>query len=182
MVGRLPDARRAGRSGFARDGDAWGLVGWNRMPSLAASELAKLRGEPLPDGLPAVDLGHCLAVLAAVRDAVRAGDLASCHDIAEGGFLVALAEACLLGGRGAVAVRAGEASEPWTDELLFGEDACGFLVSGDRAALEHLGARVPLDVFGTTGGDALVLDERAGLRWSLQELRGAHGALAALFP
>jgi phosphoribosylformylglycinamidine synthase subunit PurL len=182
MVGRLPDARRAGRSGFARDGDAWGLAGWNRAPSLAASELAKVRGEPLPDGLPGVDLEHCLAVLDAVRDAVRAGDLASCHDVAEGGFLVALAEACLLGGRGAVAVPAGEGVAGWTDELLFGEDACGFLVSGQRAALERLGERIPLDVFGTTGGEDLVLDEGAGLRWSLEELRAAHGALGALFP
>ncbi len=182
MVGRLPDAARAGRSGFARDGDAWGLAGWNRAPSLAASELAKLRGEPLPDGLPPVDLGHCLAVLDAVRDAVRSGDLASCHDVAEGGFLVALAEACLLGGRGAVAASAGAAAGLRTDELLFGEDACGFLVSGPRAALERLGEQIPLDVIGTTGGDALVLDEDAGLRWSLGELRDAHGALAALFP
>ena len=50
MVGRLPDARRAGRLGFAREGDAIALVG-PFAPSLAASELAKLRGEALPDGL-----------------------------------------------------------------------------------------------------------------------------------
>ena len=37
-------------------------------------------------------------------------------------------------------------------------------------------------MIGTTGGDALVLDEGAGLRWSLGELRAAHGALGALFP
>ena len=58
MVGRLPDAARAGRLGFARAGDAIALAGWDAAPSLAASELAKLWGEPLPDGLPAVDLGR----------------------------------------------------------------------------------------------------------------------------
>ncbi len=56
MVGRLPDARRAGRLGFAREGDAIALAGWDAAPSLAGGELAKLWGEPLPDGLPAVDL------------------------------------------------------------------------------------------------------------------------------
>ena len=71
------------------------------MPSLAASELAKLRGEPLPDGLPELDLDHAAKVLAAIRDAVRAGDLATCHDVAEGGLLIAMAEACLAGGVGA---------------------------------------------------------------------------------
>src|SRR5512132_1488560 len=80
MVGRLPDARHAGRLGFARAGDAIALAGWDAAPSLAASELAKLWGEPLPDGLPAVDLTRARAVLEAVRDAVRAGTLSSCHD------------------------------------------------------------------------------------------------------
>jgi phosphoribosylformylglycinamidine synthase len=180
MVGRLPDARRAARAGFAREGDAWGLAGWKRAPSLAASELAKLRGDALPDGLPAVDVGHAVAVLAAIRDAVRAGDLSSCHDVAEGGFLVALAEACLLGGLGAT-LDAAAAAGDLSDELLFGEDACGFIVSGPREALERLGERIPLDVFGTVGGEAL--DLGAGReRWTLEELAKAHSALAPLFP
>ena len=51
MVGRLPDALRAGRLGFQRAGEEIALVG-PFDPSLAASELEKLRGEPLPDGLP----------------------------------------------------------------------------------------------------------------------------------
>jgi phosphoribosylformylglycinamidine synthase len=181
MVGRLPDAARAGRAGFARSGDAWGLAGWNRMPSLAAGELAKLRGEPLPDGLPELDLEHCVAVLAAIREAVRAGDLASCHDVAEGGFLVALAEACLLGGLGATMDPAAAGAGEVAEEILFGEDACGFIVSGERAALERLAQRIPLDVFGTVGGDSLELGAR-GPRWTLDELRGAHSALAGLFP
>ena len=101
MVGRLPDATRAGRLGFMRAGDAIALVGWNEdAPALAASELAKLRGEPLPDGLPAIDLDAVLATQAAVRDAVRSGALASAHDIAEGGLAVALAECCLAGRAG----------------------------------------------------------------------------------
>src|SRR4051794_11252351 len=179
MVGRLPDARAAAGAGFAHDGDAWGLAGWNRMPSTAASELAKLRGEPVPDGLPAVDLAHCTAVLAAIRAAVRAGELRSCHDVAEGGFLVALAEACLFGGRGARReAGAGDTAAP-SDEILFGEDACGFIVSGERAALERLGERIPVDVFGTVGGAVLDLGAE---RWTLAELRAAHGALGALFP
>ena len=145
MVGELPDARRAAPSGFATEGDASGLAGWNRAPSLAGSELAKLRGEALPDGLPAFDLEHCARVLDAIRDAVRAGDLASCHDVAEGGFLVAVAEACLYGGIGATSHTGGSG---FGEELLFGEEACGFVVSGERAALEALAERIPLDVFG----------------------------------
>jgi phosphoribosylformylglycinamidine synthase subunit PurL len=175
LVGRLPDARVTARSGFAHAGDAWGLAGWNATPSLAAAELAKLRGEPLPDGLPAVDLDHVRATLEAIRDAVRSGDLTTCHDIAEGGFLVALAECCLLGGIGAVTHVEGDPGE----EILFGERPGGFIVAGRREALERLGERIPVDVFGEVGGDALV---SAGRTWPLAELREAHGALARFFP
>jgi phosphoribosylformylglycinamidine synthase subunit PurL len=180
MVGRLPDARQAGRLGFARNGDAIALAGWNASPSLAASELAKLRGEPLPDGLAALDLGHERAVLEAVRDAVRAGAVTSCHDVAEGGFLVALAECCLAGGLGAT-LELGPSTDPWSH--LFGERPGGFVLSGPREALEALAARVPLDVFGTVGGDALeVAIGGEHERWTMAELRDAHAALEKLFP
>ena len=77
----LPDAgRRHGRpparrprapagSGSRGEGDAVALAG-EFHPSLAACELAKLRGEPLPDGLPEVDVAAVRAALEA-RSATR---------------------------------------------------------------------------------------------------------------
>jgi phosphoribosylformylglycinamidine synthase II len=180
MVGRLPDARRAGRLGFASAGDAIALAGWDAAPSLDASELAKLWGDALPDGLPAVELDQARGVLEAVRDAVRAGTLSSCHDVAEGGFLVAVAECCLAGGLGAT-LDLGPSEDPWCH--LFGERPAGFVVSGPRAVLEALGQRVPLDVFGSVGGDALELTIAGETsRWELGALREAHAALARFFP
>ena len=180
MVGRLPDARRAGRLGFAREGDAIALAGWGAAPSLAGGELAKLWGEPLPDGLPAVDLAQAGAVLEAVRGAVRAGALSSCHDVAEGGLLVALAECCLAGDLGA-ALDLGPSDDPLCQ--LFGERPVGFVLSGPREALDALARSVPLDVLGTVGGDALELTIAGETsRWALPELREAHGALARFFP
>jgi phosphoribosylformylglycinamidine (FGAM) synthase-like enzyme len=180
MVGRLPDARRAGRLGFAREGDAIALAGWDAAPSLAGGELAKLWGEPLPDALPAVDLVQARAVLEAIRGAVRGGGLSSCHDVAEGGFLVALAECCLAGGLGA-ALDLGRSEDPWRE--LFGERPVGFVLSGPRDALDALGQAVPLDVFGTVGGDALELTVAGeASRWALDELREAHAALGRFFP
>jgi phosphoribosylformylglycinamidine synthase II len=183
MVGALPDVTRAGRLGFLREGDVWGFCGPNRSPSLAASELSKLRGEPLPDGLPEVDVEQVLKAQRAIRDAVRAGALSSAHDVAEGGFLVGLAEACLAGGIGA------RFDTEWPEEyakdwaILFGEIPGAFIVSGTREALERLGEHAPTDIFGTVGGDTL--DVPIGARAfsvTLDELRTAHGALASLFP
>jgi len=179
MVGVLPDPERAGRLGFAREGDAIAIAG-EFHPALPGGELAKLRGEPLPDTLPGFDAAKVRAAQGAIRDAVRAGELSSAHDIAEGGLLVAVSESCLAGGVGA-ALDLGPSDDPWTH--VYGEGAGGFVVSGPRAALDRLAEGVPLHVFGTVGGEGL---EVAIGDWrftaSLSELREAHSALVALFP
>jgi phosphoribosylformylglycinamidine synthase II len=187
MVGLLPDARNAGRLGFARAGDQIALVGpFN--PSLGASELAKLRGEPLPDGLAEFDIDAVRAAQAAVREAVRSGSLSSAHDVAEGGVAVALAECCLAGGIGAeVELPAVEPTAAAADRLLFGEGPGGFLVSGESDALRALGEHVSVRVLGNVRGDALRLtvggldgeDETIAL--SLEQLTQAHASMAELF-
>ncbi len=186
MVGLLPDAARAGRIGFARTGDAIALVG-PFSPSLAASELHKLHGQPLPDGLAEIDVDAVLATQAAVREAVRTGTLGSAHDIAEGGLAVALAECCLAGGLGAnVSLdTAAPASARPADTItqLFGEGPGGFIVSAPRETLAELAARAPLHMLGTAGGDALTIATDTGvLSATLSQLAEAHGALAELFP
>src|SRR5260370_36985255 len=84
MVGRLPDGARAGRLGFLGAGEALALVG-PFAPSQPASELAKLRGQALPDGLPPVDLPAAVAALAAARGALPPGGPRGAHDTAAGG-------------------------------------------------------------------------------------------------
>jgi phosphoribosylformylglycinamidine synthase len=158
MVGSLPDARRAGRIGFARAGHAVALVG-PFSPSLDASELHKLWGEPVPDGLAAVDAEAVRAAQRAVAEGVRAGDLASAHDIAEGGLAVALAESCLagqLGARVALPDQLLTRASLWT--LLFGEGAGGFVVSAPEQRLRSLGERTPSVLIGTLGGASLTID------------------------
>jgi phosphoribosylformylglycinamidine synthase len=183
MVGELPSAERAGRSGFQRAGDAVGFAG-PFDPRLPGSELAKLRGQELPSELPGVDVGALRAAQEAIRDAVRAGDLSSAHDVAEGGLLVALAESCLAGGLGAT-LELGADDDGELERSLFGESpGSGFVVSGTREALGRLARHVALDVLGTVGGDALDVTSADGVRITatLAELRQAHGALAPLFP
>jgi phosphoribosylformylglycinamidine synthase subunit PurL len=180
MVGHLPDARCAGRLGFARTGDTIALVG-PFAPSLAASELAKLRGDRLPDGLPDIDIGAVHAAQFAIRGAVRVGALSSAHDIAEGGLATALAECCLAGGLGAdVRLQSAGDGDPLAD--LFGEAPGGFLVSGTPNGVSSLGRRTPVHVIGTVGGDSLQIGiGDLTLSVTLAELAQAHSALAELF-
>ena len=170
----------------AQEGDAIALVGWRAEPSLAASELAKLRGEPLPDGLPAIDLAAVIATQDAVREAVRRGTFSSAHDITEGGLAIAIAECCLAGGVGAtVAVDATAESQP---AALFGEAPGGFVVSGPQSALTALATSATVLIIGVVGGDSLRIDlgearePDLSLSVTLAELAAAHRSLEALFP
>jgi phosphoribosylformylglycinamidine synthase len=191
MVGRLPDARRAGRLGFASEGDQIALVG-PFAPDLQAGELHKLLGQQLPEGLAPIDIAAVRATQQAVRDAVRAGALSSGHDIAEGGLAVALAECCLAGGIGARIELGEDLLEANTTAfaLLFGEGAVGFVLSGPAAAMEELSRQAPLQVLGVVGGAVLEISHARVARHSgvastihltLAELRDAHGALAEYF-
>jgi phosphoribosylformylglycinamidine synthase len=182
MVGLVPDAARAAAVGvgFREQGHVVAMCG-TPQPALAGSELAKLRGEPLPTSLPQADFAAVKRTQDAVRDAVRAGDLASAHDMAEGGFLVALAECCLAGNIGARLEFPDAGASPRL-EYLFGEAVGGFIVSGPREAIDRLAAQVPTDILGPVGGDELELRlADRPVRVALADLRAAHRSLGPAF-
>jgi phosphoribosylformylglycinamidine synthase II len=152
MVGELPDPAQVAGSAFANEGDAIGLIG-PFAPVVPGSELAKQRGQ-LAMGLPQPDIAAVAAACAIVRDAVRAGRLASVHDVSDGGLACALAEAAIGSGIGCVAnVEHLRERGCQPEDALFGEGTGGFLVSGDRAELEALGAVL----IGEVGGDAVAI-------------------------
>ena len=142
MVGELPDPEHSG--GLApNDGDAVALVG-PLTPSLAGSELAKLRGE-LGPGLAEIDLAAVAAALDTVREAVRAGVVSAAHDVSDGGIACALAELAIAGETGvsadltALAEAKQNGNGPDGEALMFGEGPGGILVCGQRSRLEELG-------------------------------------------
>jgi len=150
MVGELPDPAHVAGSAFAREGDAIALLG-PFEPTLAGSELAKLRGE-LEPGLPSPDVAAVAAACATLRDAVRAGSLSSAHDVSDGGLACALAESAIGGGIGGrVDLQPLRERGCSPEEALFGEGSGGFLISGDRAALAELGATL----IGEVGGEEI---------------------------
>ncbi len=159
LVGELPDPERAG--GLAlREGDSLALAG-PFAPSLAGSELAKLRGE-LGSGLPGVDLHDQASAAAFVRQAVRAGRVSAAHDISEGGLACALAEMAIAGGLGVSCdldplIEAGGASG---ETAVFGEGSGGYLLAGSATELEALESNADADgvamwLVGRVGGGSI---------------------------
>jgi phosphoribosylformylglycinamidine synthase II len=178
MVGELPDPNLAAPSAFAAAGDAIALLG-PFEPSLQGSELAKLRGE-LDTGLPQPDVAAVAAACAAVRDAVRAGKLASAHDASDGGLACALAECAIGSGFGCeVDLQHLRQRGCSPEEALFGEGPGGFLISGERERLENLaGDGVAVLYLGTVGGNNIEI--AAGDRSLTLPLAGAEGTWRSL--
>jgi phosphoribosylformylglycinamidine synthase subunit PurL len=159
MVGELPDPRRAARNGFARDGDTIALAG-PFAPSLAGSEQAKLRGE-LALGLPGVEPASMRGAIAALREAVRSGAVASAHDVSDGGLACALAECAIAGGLGCridldpLVEERGVSGET----AMFGEGPGGFVLSGETGRLEQLSSgELPVLLIGEVGGDSIDIE------------------------
>ena len=159
MVGELPDPERVPGVG-PRAGDRLVLVG-PFAPSLAGSELAKLRGE-LAEGLPETDVASVAAAIAFAREQVRLGRLSAAHDVSDGGLAAALAEM-------AIAADAGiEADLDPLVELrgcsgetaLFGEGPGGIVLAVHPGDAEGLigaarNARVDALALGSASGDRL---------------------------
>jgi phosphoribosylformylglycinamidine synthase II len=140
MVGELPDAARAPGAALA-DGDEIVLVG-PFSPSLAGSELVKLRGELAP-GLPTIPIADVAPALELVRSVVRDGGATAAHDVSDGGLACAVAEMAIAGGVGVsldldplVELRgcSGETA-------LFGEGPGGILLAVRAGGAEELLAR-----------------------------------------
>jgi phosphoribosylformylglycinamidine synthase len=109
-----------------------------------------------------------------VRTQIHAGKATACHDVADGGLFVALAEMAMAGDVGAaVNLPDGLPAHAW----LFGEDQARYVVTcraADKDAILSAAkeAGVPAGVIGRTGGSDLTAG--GGTPISLSRLRKAH--------
>ncbi len=156
-VGLLADYEKAVGIGFRGEGDAIVLIGETRGHLGQSLYLRELQGRE--DGPPPpVDLALERRNGDLVRDLIQAGLANACHDIADGGLLVAAAEMAMSGGIGAeIEVQSGAVpAHAW----LFGEDQARYLVATsdpDAVMAKALDAGVSAARIGTTGGDTLTL-------------------------
>jgi len=190
MVGRIEDVERRLGAGFVAEGDAVFLLGAGAGGTLAAelggSEYQRLAHGTAEGPPPALDLALERRVQAAVREAAGQGLLRSAHDCAEGGLAVALAECCLLGGRGVrvalpEAEMAPNGSPSWAAGILFGESQSRFVVSLEKESRVQLRAllaqrEVPYREIGQVGGDRISVENVVDVH--LDDARAAYdGAL-----
>jgi len=155
VVGAVPDIEGLPQSGFVRAGDRILLLGEDRR-ELGGSAYLRLLFDIEQGRPPVVDLDAEARLAELLRMLVFKGLVSTAHDLSEGGFLVALAEASFPFGLGArVAV-------PFDGAALFSETQARAIIAcapENLARLERSAERVgvPAREIGEVGGEDLVV-------------------------
>ena len=170
-VGLIDDVAAAMSVAFKAEGESIILLGETRGWLGASLYLREVCGRE--DGAPPpVDLAAERRNGDAVRAMIVASLISACHDVSDGGALVAIAEMALAGGIGAeIAVPVGVAPHAW----LFGEDQARYLVScrdPEPILRRARDAGVAAAIIGRTGGDSLTVS--SGRPISLKALKARH--------
>jgi phosphoribosylformylglycinamidine synthase II len=127
---------------------------------------------------PPVDLVHERRHGDFVRHQIATGDVAACHDISDGGLLIALAEMAMAGDTGVALQDVPEGAA--TPGYWFGEDQARYVVAledGSPLIAAAHAAGIPARLVGRSGGRDLTLP--GGVSISLTTLREAHGRFFA---
>ena len=146
------------------------LAGWLGQSIYLREIAAREDGAP-----PPVDLATEKRNGDAIRALIRAGRITACHDIADGGLIVALAEMAMAGARGAT-IHPPEGTAP-LHARLFGEDQGCYLIAVPAAQADAIitalqSDNVPVQRLGKVGGADLVVED--ALAVPVKTLCAAH--------
>jgi phosphoribosylformylglycinamidine synthase II len=176
-VGLLENADRSTTLSFKASGNVLLLVGKTHGHLGQSLYLRELHGRE--DGAPPpIDLAIERRNGEFVQTQIDAGRIAACHDVSDGGLLVALAEMAVAGGLGAELDKL-TAPPAALAGLLFGEDQGRYVVEITEAHAKELSGEadkqsVLLSVLGRVGGTALTLP--GGTLISVSEMQRVHEA------
>jgi len=172
-VGLIDDAAKSMSLAFKREGEIVVVIGetagWLGQSLYLRELLGREDGAPPPVDLKAERRNGDF-----VRAQILTGAVTSCHDVSDGGLLVALAEMAMASGIGATL--AAPQDRP-AHGFWFGEDQARYVVTcraPDALLQAAQKANVPARVVGKTGGGALTLAE--GNAISIAELKRLNEA------
>ena len=154
MVGLLDDLDHMTTVGFKASGDDILVLGAPGEGWLGQSLYARECHIAEDGAPPPVDLSQEKATAGLVRNLISQQAVSACHDISDGGLMVAISEMALAGKMG---VRLNIAPDL---AVLFGEDQGRYVVTGSAQQIEALAkdAGVPVASIGTTGGQTIAID------------------------
>jgi len=174
-VGVLADFTKSATLAFKAEGETILIVGettgWLGQSLYLREACGREDGAP-----PPVDLAVERRNGDFVRSQIVSGRVDACHDVSDGGLLVALAEMAIAGGTGMeVALPAGNAVP--SHAFLYGEDQARYVIatgSPDDLLEAAKAAGVPAVLLGYSGGAALAVKDMVSL--ALSDIKDAHEA------
>jgi phosphoribosylformylglycinamidine synthase subunit PurL len=178
-VGLIANGGNAVDLAIKHDGDTLILIGETHGhlgASLYLREIESREAGPPPP----VDLAAERRNGDFVRAEIAGGRVAACHDLADGGLLVAIAEMAMAGDRGVVLAR--PSGDLPRSCYLFGEDQARYVIETADPGAVLGGARsagVPACVVGVVGGAALTLPGAGAI--SIAALKAANEAWLPAF-
>ncbi|MGE5442125.1 MAG: phosphoribosylformylglycinamidine synthase subunit PurL, partial [Bacteroidota bacterium] len=129
-VGLLSDRSRMATLALKADGEVLLLIGGGNGAGWLGQSLYLREIEGREEGAPPpVDLAAERRAGDFVRALIEQGRLRTCHDISDGGLLVAIAEMALAGGRGGALEAPPEATGALLQAWLFGEDQGRYVIA-----------------------------------------------------
>ena len=172
-VGLLADSSKMATIAFKRTGQTLILIG-DTMDELGASLYQKIILKEDAGAPPHVDLDAERKNGDFIRAFIASGDIDTCHDLADGGLIAALADMAIDGGFGAAITL--ENSLP-THTALFSESQARYLVATDKATANAIIAKADLagvtaQTIGETGGDMLSVGD--DVKINLADIIDAH--------
>ena len=172
-VGLIADAAKAVDLALKRDGNAVILIGETGGHLGASLYLREIAGSETIGPPPPVDLAAERKNGDFVRAMIEAGHVAACHDVSDGGLLVAIGEMAMAGGRGVTldGLPSGVIAHAW----LFGEDQARYLIETATPDLILAAAkerRIYAQCIGVVTGSELTLPGAGAI--SVAELKAAN--------
>lgn len=169
-LGIVPDVNKTVTMDLKQAGNFLFVVGDTRA-EMGGSHYT-LVGDLASEGnnTPPAPVKDSLTRMRRLHQAMQAGLVQACHDCAEGGIAVALAEMCIAGGVGLEVQlmripRDYHANYARDEVIFFAESLSRFLVEvrpEDEAAFRAILDDVPHECIGVVGGDRLVVNGRTG--------------------
>ncbi len=178
-VGLLKDVTKLATIPFKAEGEVIYLIGETKGhlgASIYLREIEKSeKGTP-----PAVDLAAEKKHATFVRELVEQGAVKTCHDVADGGLLVAIAEMAMASNIGAALE---EQNALPAAAFWFGEDQARYVVAVEKSVAVKLEDQakksgIPLTKLGATGGDAIAVGQN---KIVVRDLKTAHEATMPKF-
>ncbi|TAE81177.1 MAG: phosphoribosylformylglycinamidine synthase subunit PurL [Alphaproteobacteria bacterium] len=174
-VGVIADVEDAITIGVNKAGDVLMLVGETKGhlgASLFLRDVAQVRAGLPPKVVLEQERLHGLFV----RKLILKGLISACHDVSDGGLMIAIAEMVMAGGMGAT-VNLPYKNNAWA--MLFGEDQARYVLAVPPSSVASVQTwaeeqNVPCAVIGAVGGGSLIVNQETIA--TVAELRTMHEA------